>query len=46
MSSYLRCDIFHFCTQHGKWFEPRGISYLSGVIVRVKVLFRNTFVGD
>ena len=24
---------------HGKWFEPRGISYLFGVIVRVKVVF-------
>ena len=24
------------------WFEPRGISYLFGVIVRVKVVFRKT----
>ena len=31
---------------HGKWFEPRGISYLFGVIVRVKVVFRKTVVGD
>ena len=30
----------------GKWFEPRGISYLFGVIVRVKVIFRKTVVGD
>ena len=31
---------------HGKWFEPRDISYLFGVIVRVKVVFRKTVVGD
>ena len=32
---------------HGKSrFEPRGISYLFGVIVRVKVVFRKTAVGD
>ena len=32
--------------QNGEWFEPRGISYLFGVIVRVKVVFRKTVVGD
>ena len=32
--------------QYGKWSEPRGISYLFGVIVRVKVVFRKTIVGD
>ena len=28
----------------GKWFEPRSISYLSCVIVRVRVAFRKTVV--
>ena len=28
----------------GEWFEPRGISYLFGVIVRVRVVFRKTVV--
>ena len=31
---------------YGEWFEPRGISYLFGVIVRVKVVFRKTVGGD
>ena len=35
-------NIFYF----GKWFEPRGISYLFGVIIWVKVVFRKTVVGD
>ena len=26
--------------------EPRGISYLFGVIVRVKIVFRKAVVGD
>ena len=30
----------------GKWFEARGISYLFGAIVRVKVVSRKTVVGD
>ena len=30
----------------GKWFEPRGISYLFSVMVRVRVVFRKTVVGD
>ena len=30
----------------GKLFEPEGISYLFGVIVRVKVVFRKTVVGE
>ena len=30
----------------GKWFEPRGISYWFVVIVRVRVVFRKTVVGD
>ena len=29
-------------TQIGKWFEPRSISYLFGVIVQVKVVFLKT----
>ena len=27
-------------TLDGKWFELRGISYLFGMIVRVRVVFR------
>ena len=30
----------------GKWFEPRSISFLSCVIVCVRVVFRKTVVGD
>ena len=30
---------------NGKWFELRGISYLFGVIIRVKVVFGKTAVG-
>ena len=30
----------------GKWFEPRDLSYLFGVIVQVRVVFRKTVVGD
>ena len=30
----------------GKWFESRSISCLSSVIVRVRVVFRKTVVGD
>ena len=26
----------------GKWYEPRSVSCLSGVIVRVRVVFRKT----
>ena len=29
-----------------KWFEPRGICYLFGMIIRVRVVFRKTVVGD
>ena len=32
--------------QCGKWFEPKAISYLFGVIVQAKVVFRKTVVGD
>ena len=31
------------CSYHsGKWFEPRGISYLFGMIIWVRVVFRKT----
>ena len=30
----------------GKWFEPRSVSCLSCVIVRVRVVFRKTVGGD
>ena len=33
-------------SEHGKWFEPRGISYLFSVIVQVRVVFKKTVVGD
>ena len=31
---------------YGKVFEPRVISYMSRVIVRVRVILRKTVVGD
>ena len=37
---------FHIRISFSKWFEPRGIGYLFGVIVQVKVVFRKTVVGD
>ena len=30
----------------GKWFEPRSLSCLCGLIVRVRVVSRRTVVGD
>ena len=30
----------------GEWFEARGVGYLFGVIVQVRVVFRKTVVGD
>ena len=40
---YMRNKVTH----HGKWFEPcRGISYLFGVVVRVRVVFRKTVVAE
>ena len=31
---------------NGKWFEPRSLSRLCGLIVRVRVVLRRTVVGD
>ena len=31
---------------NGKWFEPRSLSRLCGLIVRVKVVPRRTVAGD
>ena len=31
---------------NGRWFEPKGISYLVGVIVQMRVVFRKTVSGD
>ena len=31
---------------YGKWFEPRSLSRLCGLIVRVRVVPRRTVVGD
>ena len=30
----------------GKWFETGGISYLFSMIIRVRVVFRETVVVD
>ena len=30
---------------NGKWFEPRSLSGLCGMIVRVRVVLRRTIVG-
>ena len=43
--------IFHFLytateLTKGKRFEPRGINYIFGVIVQVKVVIKKTVVGD
>ena len=32
--------------RNGKWFEPRSLSRLCGLIVRVRVVPRRTVVGD
>ena len=34
------------CLKNGKWFEPRSLSRLCGLIVRVRVVPRRTVVGD
>ena len=34
------------CKFSGKWFEPRSLSRLCGLIVRVRVVPRRTVVGD
>ena len=31
---------------NGEWFEPRSLSRLFGLIVRVRVVLRRTVVGD
>ena len=36
----------HIMLSHGKWFEPRSLSRLCGLIVRVRVVPRRTVVGD
>ena len=36
-----------FCNEwYGKWFKPRSLSRLCGLIVRVRVVPRRTVVGD
>ena len=42
----LRHCVHENCCICGKCFEPRGISYLFGVIFRVRVVFRKTVVGN
>ena len=36
----------HYTIDNGKWFEPRSLSRLCGLIVRVRVVPRRTVVGD
>ena len=44
---YLFSYIFNNKYQTGgKWFEPRSLSRLCGLIVRVRVVMRRTVVGD
>ena len=38
--------ILNFGITKGKWFEPRGISYLFSMIIWVRVVFRKIVVGD
>ena len=33
-------------SMNGKWFEPRSLSRLCGLIVRVRVVPKRTVVGD
>ena len=37
---------FIYSCRNGKWFEPRSLSRLCGLIVRVRVVPRRTVVGD
>ena len=43
MDKTLKCD---HSLENGKWFEPRSLSRLCGLIVRVRVVPRRTVVGD
>ena len=35
-----------YISGNGTWFEPRSLSRLCGLIVRVRVVSRRTVVGD
>ena len=37
MIEYCRMPVVWTNTKHGKWFEPRGISYFFAVIIRARV---------
>ena len=37
---------FNWILLKSKWFEPRSISYVFGVIFRVRIVFRKTVVCD
>ena len=41
-----RNQFFSIILYYGKWFEPRSLSRLCGLIVRVRVVPRRTVVGD
>ena len=42
---YISEDMINYFI-FGKWFEPRSLSHLGGLIVRVRVVPRRTVVGD
>ena len=42
---FPRISLTGMFSKHSKWFEPRGISRLFSVIVRVSVVLKRT-VGD
>ena len=44
--TFVRKNPMLICLLSGKWYEPRGISYLFGMIVQVRVVFGKTVVGD
>ena len=39
-------SVFHCIRIYGKWFEPRSLSRLCGLIIWVRVVPRRTVVGD
>ena len=43
---FIKCNLHDVINMtdviFGKWFEPRGISYLSSMIIWVRVVFRKT----
>ena len=46
LAGYSNYDLPIILMRNGKWFEPRSLSRLCGLIVRVRVVLRRTVVGD